>query len=226
MDGVVKSRDGSKHITDERINTITSLVGSMLSILLTSVMLQRVLVSEWRWYELAAMAVYGLGLINLFVMSTLHHGLRVGQRAESVLRTLDYLAIFWLIAGTVTATVAYALPNATGIAVLAATWTLAVTGIALKASIPKLERHITNTLFIALGWLPASLLIILEGSRFSLGEMLALAAGGLLYSVGFVIYVTERPNPRPGLFGFHEIWHILVVVASQIHAILIVSMIQ
>jgi len=83
----------------------------------------------------------------------------------------------------------------------------------LRASIRSLPKHYTNTMYICLGWLPV-LLIILEPHRLSLLCMALLAAGGLCYTFGFIMYVRERPNPVPGRFGFHELWHLLVIAGA------------
>lgn len=214
------SKDGSKHITDERINTITSLVGSMISIILSALLVGKLLRIGQNWYEYGAVIFYCLGYINLFVMSTLHHGLRLSPRGESVFRTLDYTAIFWLIGGTFTALVALKFTTSAGIAVLIATWVLAATGIALRASIPHLPKHITNTFFIVMGWVPA-LALLSEMGALETRNITLLAFGGLIYSFGFLVYILEKPNIKPGVFGFHELWHILVIIASVIHWTLI-----
>jgi hemolysin III len=79
-------------------------------------------------------------------------------------------------------------------------------------------KYVTNTLYIALGWL--TVLLVGADVSLSLGALALMAAGGGVYSVGFAIFVIERPNPRPGVFGFHEIWHVLVVVAALLHYLL------
>jgi hemolysin III len=218
------SKDGSIHITDERINTIVSLVGSMFAILLGSILVAKIFSIGQPWYKTVAIIAYVLGFVNLFVMSTLHHGLNLSKRADSVLRTLDYTAIFWHIATTVSVLVVFRYAHFAGYAVLIATWLIAIAGIALRAVFPRLPKHISNTLFIALGWLPAFVLLG-EGGLIPSSELFLLAFGGLLYSAGFYIYVAERPNPVKGIFGFHEIWHIIVLIASLFHWILIRSLI-
>lgn len=215
------SKDGSKHITDERINTIVSLVGFMCSVVVSSVLLYTGIDRNLNWYELIGLIIYLLGLVNLFAMSALHHGLNTGKRAESVLRTLDYCAIFWLIAGTVTALVLFVMPQGYGYAILIATWLMAVLGIVMRAVFRHLPKHITNTLFISLGWLPAVALLLVTSPALRPQYFGLLVGAGLLYSAGFTIYVVERPNPVPGLLGFHEIWHVIVLVAALLHAVLI-----
>jgi hemolysin III len=217
------SKDGSVHVTDERINTIVSLVGSMFSVLLGSIIAAKIFSDNQPWYKALVLGLYVLGFINLFVMSTLHHGLTLSQKADSVLKTLDYTAIFWHIAATISVLVVFHYPNPVGYAIMIATWVLAIVGIVLRATMPKLPKHISNTLFIALGWLPAFILLG-EGGLIPFHELVYLGLGGLLYSVGFYIYVAEKPNPIKGIFGFHEIWYIIVLSASLIHWVLIRSL--
>lgn len=95
---------------------------------------------------------------------------------------------------------------------------IAVLGAVLRSVWPQLPKYITNTLYIALGWL--TVLLIGADVTLPLGALVLLAAGGLVYSVGFIVYVIEKPNPWPGTFGFHEIWHVLVVVAAVLHYLL------
>jgi hemolysin III len=224
MDKIL-SKDGSVHVTDERINTIVSLVGSMFAVLLGSILAAKIFATGQPWHKSLALILYILGFINLFVMSTLHHGLNLSKRADSVLRILDYTAIFWHIAATVSVLILFRYAGTGGYAVLTATWLLAAAGISLSATMPKLPKHISNTLFIALGWLPAFVLLA-EGGLIPTTELILLAVGGLLYSVGFYIYVSEKPNPIKGIFGFHEIWHIIVLVASLTHWLLIRSLLS
>lgn len=213
------SRDHSTHVTDERINTVTSIIGSILAIFGASVLLSMA-AGRQSWLIYSGLIVYCAGLINLFIMSSLHHGLRASDRAQHVFRTLDYTAIFWLIAGTVTPLILIAYPTRVGYAILVASWVIAAVGIALRASLPTLDKHINNTFFITLGWLPA-LVVVSDPTRVLLPELVLLILGGAIYSLGFWIYVSEKPNLRPGTFGFHELWHCHVVVAASLHWLLI-----
>jgi len=209
------SRDGSRHVTDEIINTISHLAAACLA-LLGSVLLIVQAVYAHKIWSIVAFAIYGFSLVNLFIFSTLHHGINGGQRLNTVLRTFDYTAVFGLIAGTVTPLCLILYRNPLGWSVLGVVWVIAAAGIALRSVFRDLPKHITNTLYIVLGWLPA-VLVLIGQRQLPFGGLLLLMLGGLLYSFGFVIFVIERPNPRPGQFGFHEIWHILVVAAALCH---------
>ena len=105
-----------------------------------------------------------------------------------------------------------------GWTVLGAVWLIAALGIAARSVWRDLPKWVTNTLYIVLGWMPV--VLVLGGLSLPLGALVLMAAGGVVYSVGFVIFILERPNPVPGVLGFHEIWHVLVVIAAALHFLL------
>lgn len=164
------------------------------------------------------MSVYGLSLVTLFTTSVLHHGINGSPRLNEALRTLDYDSVFFLIAGTITPLVLVLARDTYGWTVFGAVWTIAVAGVVLRSVWRRVPKYITNTLYISLGWLT----VVLIGGDVSLPlpALALMAAGGLVYSVGFVIFVIERPNLKPGSFGFHELWHLLVVIAALLHYLL------
>jgi len=211
------SRDGSVHATDEKFNTVSHLLGACLAILGTALLVAQAGAQGEPW-KIVALSIYGASLITLFLASTLHHGLDRGPRVNDVLRTLDYTSVFLLIAGTVTPLVLVLYRDVLGWAVLGTVWGIAALGIVLRSVWRDLPKYVTNTLYIALGWMPTVLLF--SDVELPPGALALMAAGGLVYSVGFVIFIVERPNPVPGVFGFHELWHLLVVVAAALHFLL------
>ena len=217
MDTTARSRDGSVHVTDERINTVSHLAASCFAVVGAALLVAQASTQGDPW-KIVGLSVYALSVVTLFVSSTLHHGIDRGPRVNEVLRTLDYVAVFLLIAGTVTPLVLVLFRTTYGWAVLGAVWAIAVVGIVLRSTLRELPKYVTNTLYIVLGWMPV--LLVGAGVSLPLGAYALMAAGGLVYSVGFVIFVVERPNPVPGVLGFHEIWHVLVVVAALLHYLL------
>lgn len=209
------SRDGSVHATDEKINTATHLAAACFA-LLGGVLLVAQAISAGKITASIAFAIYALSLLSLFVFSTLHHGLDASERVGHIMRTFDYLSIFVLIAGTTTPIALVIYHNIFGWSVLAVIWAIAALGITLRAIYRTLPKYITSTLFIVMGWLPA-VLVVFGGVALPLGGLALLVAGGLIYSAGLVLFALELPNPVPGKFGFHEIWHIMVVVAALCH---------
>jgi hemolysin III len=204
-------------VTDERINTISHLFGACLALVGAGLLISQAAAQGDPW-KIVGVSVYGLSLVSLFVCSTLHHGLDGSPRLNEVLRTLDYDSVFLLIAGTVTPLVLVLFRNVYGWTVFGTVWTIAVIGIVLRSVWRRVPKYVTNTLYISMGWL--TVLLVGANVALPLGALALMAAGGLVYSAGFVIFVIERPNPWPGVFGFHELWHVLVVVAAVLHYLL------
>ena len=217
MQTVQLSRDGSVHVTDERFNTVSHLFATCFAIAGAALLIVQAAEQRDAW-KLVGFSVYGLSVVTLFVSSTLHHGIDGGPRVNEVLRTLDYDSVFLLIAGSTTPMVLVLFRTTYGWTVLGAVWGIAAAGIVARSILRQLPKYVTNTLYIALGWMPV--LLVGSGASVPGGALLLMAAGGLLYSAGFVVFVIERPNPWPGVFGFHEIWHLVVVVAAVLHYLL------
>ena len=204
-------------MTDERFNTVSHMFTSCFALVGAALLISQAGAQGDPW-KIVGLSVYGLSLVVLFVSSTMHHCLDEGPRLNEVLRTLDYDSVFFLIAGTVTPLVLVLFRNTYGWTVFGAVWAIASLGIVLRSVLRSLPKYVTNTLYIALGWL--SVLLIGADGSLSVGALALMAAGGVVYSAGFVIFVIERPNPWPGVFGFHEAWHLLVVVAALLHYLL------
>ncbi|MFK5634904.1 MULTISPECIES: hemolysin III family protein [unclassified Ornithinimicrobium] len=217
METSSRSRDGSIHVTDERFNTVSHIVGACFALAGAALLVTQAAEQGDPW-KVVGFSVYGFSLVTLFVSSALHHGLDRGETFNDVLRTLDYTSVFLLIAGTVTPLVLVLFRTTYGWTVFGVVWAIAVLGIVMRSVWRQLPKYVTNTLYISLGWLT----VLLVGGDVTLpwGALGLMAAGGVVYSVGFVVFVLERPNPRPGVFGFHELWHAMVVAAAALHFLL------
>ncbi|MGV8979096.1 MAG: PAQR family membrane homeostasis protein TrhA [Cellulomonas sp.] len=217
METTLRSRDGSTHVTDERINTVSHLFAACFALVGAALLIAQAGVQGDAW-KIVGFSVYGLSVVTLFVASTLHHGLDHSPQVNEVLRTLDYDSVFFLIAGSVTPLVLVLFRTTYGWTILGAVWVIATLGIVLRSMVRQLPKYVTNTLYIALGWVPV--LLVGGGGSLPAGAYALMAAGGLVYSAGFVVFVIEKPNPWPGVFGFHETWHVMVVVAALLHYLL------
>ena len=204
-------------MTDERFNTVSHLFAACFALVGAALLVAQASAQGDPW-KIVGFSIYGLAVVALFTSSTLHHGLDGSPRLNTVLRTLDYDSVFLLIAGSVTPLVLVLFRSRYGWTVLGAVWAIAAMGIVLRSLLRQLPKHVTNTLYIALGWMPV--LLVGAGGSVPGGALVLMAAGGLVYSGGFVIFVIEKPNPWPGVFGFHEIWHLLVVIAALLHYLL------
>jgi hemolysin III len=196
----------------EPFNGASHLVGLVLACAGTWVLL--------RWandaWEVTAFAIYGATLILLYASSFLYHSLPVTGRPLKALRTLDHIAIYFLIAGTYTPVALITLHSRLGWSLLAAVWLIALAGIPFKLLYLDAPVWLSTSTYLAMGYL-ALVAIVPLAQAVSLPGLLWLVAGGVAYTVGAVIYSHQCPDPFPGRFGHHEIWHLLVMSGSACH---------
>ncbi len=160
----------------------------------------------------ASVAVYGVCAVALFAASSAHHLLSSAGRPSRLAQRADHAAIFLIIAGTYTPFVILGLDGATRAAVLASVWIAAVGGATVRLLARPAPTWLFVVLYLALGWTAVSVLPALLGGAGPPAVVLALVGGGL-YSLGALVYVWRRPNPAPRVLGFHEVFHILTVIA-------------
>ena len=162
--------------------------------------------------------VFGVSMALLYGASASYHSFRPGDRGLLWLRKLDHAGIFLLIAGTYTPLVYFGLEGGWRVAVLALVWGVSLAGMALKLLTMRLPRWVSTALYLALGWLSVALLPTFVRSL-PVAAVVWLAVGGVLYTAGAVVYGTKRWNPKPGFFGFHEIWHLFVLGGTAAHVV-------
>jgi hemolysin III len=212
------SRDQSIHATDEVFNAASHLSATMLSILGTVLLISQASAKGEPW-KIVSFSIYGASLIFLFGASTLHHGL--SGPGDAFLRMMDYLAIYPLIAGTFTPLcLVFYHDNTIGWVFCGTVWGLALVGMMATATcFSSIPKWLSMTMYISIGWLGACmtywLLEVLGYEGFGL-----FLGGGILYTIGGYIFTVERPNPFPGRFGFHELWHVFVMLAAACHWLL------
>ena len=169
-----------------------------------------------------SLVVYGLSLITLFTASAVYHLVPNPDADTSKLRKFDHAAIYVLIAGTYTP---ICLNFFTGIlqwGFLAFIWAFALAGVLVKLFVIKAPRWVTAGIYLVMGWM-ALLVIKPMLQMVPIGGLLWMLAGGLLYTLGAVIYITKKLDLVPGVFGFHEVWHIFVTLAAACHFIMILK---
>ena len=174
------------------------------------------------WVAIAASSVYAASAIALFGVSATYHRFGWGPRAKSVLRRLDHANIFFLIAGTYTPIALLALEWPQSIILLTVVWSGAILGIVFRVVWISAPRWMYVPLYLGLGW--AAVMYLPELLAASVAMVVMVLAGGILYSLGAVVYGLKKPNPLPDHFGFHEIFHTLTVLAFICHwvAVLII----
>jgi hemolysin III len=164
----------------------------------------------------AAVAVYAISLVALFAVSAFYH--RVNWRSLVALRRmrrLDHSMIFVLIAATYTPVAVVAIRGPAGVAILAVAWTGALSGVVVKLAWITAPRWLVVAAYIGLGWIALAAIPQLVAAIGAVGLGL-LALGGLLYTGGAVVYALRRPDPAPGVFGYHEVFHAMVIVAALV----------
>jgi hemolysin III len=163
-----------------------------------------------------AAAVYALTLAGLFGASALYHRVTWAPGVRRWLRRVDHAMIFLLIAGTYTPFALLVLTGQLAAAVLAAVWAGAVLGVLLNVAWIDAPKWATAAACAALGWASTAVVPEVVGAA-GLGPLALLVAGGVLYTTGALVYLRRWPNPAPAVFGYHELFHALVVAAAAAH---------
>jgi hemolysin III len=167
-----------------------------------------------------ATAIYSLTVTLLFGGSALYHRYNWSPRAHQVMKRVDHSMIFVFIAGSYTPIAALALHSATSVVVLITVWTGALAGVVLQSGWPDAPRWVSVPCYIALGWVAVFVGPQLLDSA-GVAVLVLIAAGGVVYTIGGVVYGLKRPDPAPAVFGFHEVFHLCTLVAATCHYIAI-----
>ncbi len=203
----------------EPVNSLTHWAGAILALAGLIVLL----IVGWSTpAKIVSLLIYGISLIGMFSASATYHMVRAKDKVLLILRKIDHSAIFLLIAGTYTPFCVIALDGFWKWGMLSIIWSLAAIGIIVKVFYIKSPRWLTAGIYVAMGWLCVG----------AAGQMLAalpvwvfawLLAGGIVYTLGAVVYSTKLFNFWPGVFGFHEVWHIFVMLAAAAHYVAVMG---
>ena len=199
----------------EPVNGLTHLVAAIVA----AVGLIILLVLGWNnFVKTISLSIYGTSLILLFAASAAYHLVVAGPRILAGLRKLDHAAIYLLIAGTYTPICAIMFTGFWKWGLLAIVWSLAIIGIVVKMFIMNAPRWVSAGIYLIMGWL----CIAAIGEMVHVlpaGALVWLLVGGVIYTLGAVIYITKKFDFFPGKFGFHEVWHIFVILGALAHYI-------
>lgn len=212
--GVSTPKPAKKRLR-EPVSGLTHLAGGLLAFVGLIVLL-RTAASAGRVDQLVVFGIFGLSLVTLYAASALYHLLPLSPPGVARLRRVDHTMIFVLIAGTYTPICLLALDSGWREGLLVLVWVLALGGAGLKLLWMGAPRWLSVALYLGMGWIA----VIAAPAIFRAvpaGGVAWLLAGGLIYSVGALIYGLKRPNLIPGVFGFHELWHLFVVAGSACH---------
>lgn len=208
LDPMVSSKD-----SNEAFNAISHTVAAVIG--LTGMILLIVFSAlQEKWLHVFSFSLYGFSVFISMTMSSILHFFIWFKKYFRVFGILDHSAIYLLIAGTYTPFCLIVVKGVLGWSVFGIIWALAAVNIALKAVFfTKMPLWLSMAGYLAMGWL--SLLLIYRVA-FLLGikAVLLMLIGGLFYTIGAMIFIKEKPNPFPGHFGNHEIWHVLVMLGN------------
>lgn len=203
-----------KQYLREPVNALTHLFGAVLSIIGTIILLNHTQL-PLSPITITSILIFGISLVLLYTTSGIYHLVHTTDAILLRLRKLDHSMIFILIAGSYTP---FCLLSLTGIwkwSIITIVWSLALIGIILKILWMNMPRWVSTGFYIGMGWIALFALKPLYNSL-SLGGFVFLLLGGFMYTIGGIIYGTKKPNFSPD-FGFHEIFHIFVLLGSFCH---------
>lgn len=205
-----------KHIKEPG-SAITHFIGMLMAIFAAVPLLIKAAHEPSRIY-IISLAIYATSLILLYAASTTYHTFDISQKVNTVLKKIDHMMISVLIAGSYTPVCLIVLKGKTGIILLSIVWAIAIAGILIKAFWVYCPKWVSSVLYIGMGWtcVLAFTQILNNMSPAAFGWLLA---GGIIYTVGGIIYALKLPifNSRHKNFGSHEIFHLFVMGGSACH---------
>ena len=199
----------------EPMNGFTHFLGIIFAMTAT-VLLVDLSLNPYKPHHLISFLIFGIGMILLYTTSTLYHWLKLSDAGTKKLRKADHIMIFIYIAATYSPVCIIALNGTLGWALLIAVWLVALVGIIIKIFWMNAPRWLSTFIYILMGWLAVGAIFPLINSLQS-GAILWLLTGGLFYTLGAVIYAIKKPDPFPGILGFHEIFHLFVLLGTFSH---------
>ena len=197
------------------VSGLTHSAGVLLSItgLVILVYLAAIKSSVW---HIVSFSIYGTSMILLYMASSLYHLLSLTPKKNLLLRKIDHIMIFLLIAGTYTPITLIALRGIWGWSIFGIVWALAIAGVVVKIFFLNAPRLLSTFLYLGMGWLIVVAIFPLTRTV-PPGGLILLLAGGMLYSIGALLYALKWPGANSRYFGFHEIFHLFVLGGSLCH---------
>lgn len=198
-------------------SALTHFIGMLLAIFATIPLLMKA-AGEPGYLHVAALAVFIASMVLLYAASTIYHTFDISERANKMLKKIDHMMIFILIAGTYTPVCLIVLGNNAGYRLLALVWSIAIVGIMINALWINCPKWFSSCIYIAMGWV-CVLAIRQIISALSPAAFAWLLAGGIIYTIGGIIYALKLPifNSKHKNFGSHEIFHLFVMGGSFCH---------
>ncbi|MCP3944899.1 MAG: hemolysin III family protein [Desulfobacteraceae bacterium] len=205
----------SSRIFREPVNAISHMAGAIGSVIGLTLMVVFAATRADVWH-LVSFSIFGTTLILMYTSSFLYHGLHISEKALLTFRKIDHIMIFMVIAGSYTPLCLVPLRGYWGWSLFATVWSIAIIGVFIKIFFINAPRWISTMMYLMMGWLCLVAIYPLVKSLEPVC-LFWLVSGGVFYSVGAVVYGLKKPNFFPGILGFHEIWHLFVILGSACH---------
>jgi len=203
------------------VSGFTHFLGSLAAVAALVFLIVRSCNPEKPWH-IVSFSIYGAGMLLSYTASTVYHWLNLSENNTLRLRRIDHMMIFIFIASTYTPICLIPLWGGWGWTLFGLVWATALAGIIMKTVWMDAPRRLTTIIYVFMGWLAVIALVPLYRAV-GFNALTWLFAGGLFYTIGAVIYSRKWPNPFPPVFGFHEIFHLFVILGSICHFILMVK---
>lgn len=166
--------------------------------------------------EAVAAAIFAVSITILFGVSALYHRVQWSKVAREKMRRLDHSSIYLLISGTYTPVMWLTLDRTLATWILSAVWCASILGVILELAVPRAPKWLAAAIYVGIGW--TAIFVVPEiTAELGLLPVILIALGGLFYTVGALIYAFKRPDPAPAIFGYHEIFHLLVIAGAYLH---------
>lgn len=214
---VMENQKNKKFQIKEPINAFTHFLGFLMSIPIMITLTMKAYQNA-SLLSVISFLIFGISLLLLYGASTIYHTLNISQKGTALLRRIDHMMIFVLIAGTYTPVCLIPLRGKWGWTLFIAVWGFAFAGILLKIFWLNAPRWFSTLLYVVMGWLVLVAFVPLERA-IPIGGIVLLASGGIVYTIGAVIYAVKWSKLKLKYFGFHEIFHLFVMGGSALHVL-------
>jgi hemolysin III len=199
--------------TQERFNVYSHLAGMIAAVIGT---IYLAMVASYSAPGLVTALIYGLSVVFLFLASSLYHAFKKEDNELSLWRKMDRLAIFFMSAGTFTPIGYFCLDGAYSWIMIAIQWSLVGLGVISQIFFPRASRKLYAAIYLVMGW--SALFTIKQMlANMSVSQGVLLFSGGAAFTVGGIIYAIKKPRIFPGVFSFHELFHVMVLIGGVLH---------
>lgn len=197
------------------VSALTHFIALIMIIPSCSFLIYRASVEATVWH-IVSFSVFTAGLILLYSASTIYHAVNINDKVSDILKRIDHMMIFVLIAASYTPVCLVSIRGGWGWTLLGIIWFCAISGIVLKAVWIDAPRWLSTVIYVLMGWM-ALIAVYPIFKAVPVKGFFMLIAGGIIYTVGAVIYGTKRPYINFKFFGFHELFHLFVMGGSFFH---------